>query len=102
MPYLDPVNRALPFQSGSDTSRDAAVRAAKFIGQQGLDVLAWFEARGPQGGTQKECAAALDIGRPSICARVRALEEAGRVRKTEARRGGCAVYEFCTVTLAPA
>ena len=93
MPYLD-VNYALPFQSGSDTSRDAALRAKQFVGRQGLAVLAWFEARVLHGGTQKECAAALGIARASVCARVRALEQCGQLMKWSiaTRREGCVVY----------
>ena len=94
MPYLEPANYALPFQSGSDTSRDAALRAKQFVGRQGLAVLAWFESRGSHGGTQKECAAALGIARASVCARVRALEQCGQLMKCSiaTRREGCMVY----------
>lgn len=92
MPYVDSPNHELPFQSGSGTSRDAALKAARFIGEQGMHVLAWFTARREVGGTQKECAMALGIGRPSTCARVHALEQQGRLSKTAARRHGCAVY----------
>jgi hypothetical protein len=93
MPYADPAHYDLPFASGSDTSEAAALRAKRFCGPQGLEVLAWFVARNGWGGTQRECATALHIGRPSICARVHALEKAGSLRKTALRRGGCAIYE---------
>lgn len=92
MPYIDSANRELPFQSGSDTSHAAALRAQSFVGRQGVKVLLWFEGRGERGGTQKEAAEALGIGRPSVCARVNALEQQGRLVKTTLRRGGCAVY----------
>lgn len=92
MPYADPANRELPFQSGSDTSHDAALRAQSFVGRQGVKVLLWFEGRGERGGTQKEAAEGLGIGRPSVCARVNALEQQGRLIKTSARRAGCSVY----------
>lgn len=93
MPYLDPASYELPFQSDSDTSRAAAVKARDFVGRQGIKVLCWFEDQGQHGGTQKECAAALGLGRPSVCARVNALERHGVVVKTTARRDGCAVYK---------
>jgi hypothetical protein len=92
MPYADPPNYELPFQSGSDTSRDAALKARDFIGKQGRDVLAWFTVRALNGGTQMEASAALGIARASICARVHALEKVGKLRKTDERRQGCAVY----------
>lgn len=91
MPYAS-LTRDLPFAAGSETSRDAALEAAQFVGRQGLAVLAWFQGCGVQGGTQKEASAALNIGRPSICARVRALEQQGQLWKTTDRRRGCAVY----------
>lgn len=92
MPYADPANFELPFQSGSDTSHDAAVKAQKFVGKQGIDVLAWFLERGEFGGTQKECHDRTGIERSSICARVNALEKVGNLVKTNERRDGCAVY----------
>jgi hypothetical protein len=91
MPYLD-AQGALPYQHGSDTSRDAALRAQAFIGQQGQDVLTWIASHGEAGATQKEASAALGIGRPSLCARFNALEQTGAIVKTTARRGGCYVY----------
>jgi hypothetical protein len=48
MPYLD-AQGALPYQHGSDTSRDAALRAQAFIGQQGQDVLTWIASQGEAG-----------------------------------------------------
>ena len=94
MPYLQPANYALPFQSQSDTSRDAAKRAERFVCQQGADVLRWFIDRGAHGGTQREASEALGISRASMCARVNALEACGWVIKsvTGERRHGCAVY----------
>lgn len=84
----------LPYQPASATSRDAAERARAFVGPQGERVRAWYQQRGAAGGTQAEASAALSIGRPSICARTRALEELGQLVKTEARRQGCAVYRW--------
>lgn len=92
MPYLEPASYELPFQGASDTSRAAAVKARDFVGRQGMIVLRWFAARGQQGGTQAEASTALGIGRPSICARVRALEQRGELVKTDRRHGGCAIY----------
>jgi biotin operon repressor len=93
MAYLHPASYELPFQSGSATSRDAAKRAERYVCQQGADVLRWFLERGARGGTQRECSEALGIGRPSICARVRALEQCGwLIKSVSERRTGCAVY----------
>ena len=91
MPYTN-SSPSLPF-SEPTTSRDAALKARRFVGKQGRDVLAWFRERGSYGGTQKEAAAALDIGRASICARVNALEKAGQlVKSITDRREACSVY----------
>lgn len=87
MPY---TNAGLPFQSQSDTSRDAALAVERFVGEQGETVYAWLAER--PDGTQKEASASLGIGRPSICARFHALEAAGRIVKLKHRRDGCAVY----------
>ncbi len=81
-----------PYQRGSDTSRDAALRAQSFVGEQGETVFAWICLQGVNGATQKEAAAALGIGRPSLCARFRALEQVHAILKTGDRRGGCVVY----------
>lgn len=91
MAFIDPANYELPFQSGSDTSHAAAVKAQKFVGKQGIEVLSWFRDRGSYGGTQKECEAA-GFRRSSVCARVNALEKVGNLVKTNERRDGCAVY----------
>ena len=68
MPYLQPASYELPFQSQSDTSREAAKRAEAFVGPQGADVLRWFLERGARGGTQREASEALGISRASMCA----------------------------------
>ena len=95
MPYLISSSYELPFASGSDTSRDAAKRAERFVCQQGADVLRWFLEHGARGGTQKEVAAALGLGRPSVCARVNALEKCGwLIKSVSERRQACSVY-YC-------
>ena len=96
MPFADPANYELPFQSGSDTSEAAARRAHDFVGQQGALVLHWYQDQGSIGATQKEASAALAIDRASMCARVNALEKTGKLQKTTARRDGCAVYRANT------
>lgn len=82
----------LPWQAGSDTSHDAAVKASAFSGRQAANVYAFIRTSGSAGVTQREASDYLDIGRPSICARFRELEQAGRIVKTTARREGCACY----------
>ena len=92
MPWIDPQTPELPFQSGSETSHEAAVKASKFVGRQGERVWEWFWDR-PEGATQREASEALGISRASVCARVRALELAGRLVKTVRRRNACSVYQ---------
>lgn len=91
MPYLDP-QRELPWQSGSQTSHDAAVRHRNRAATQQAWVSGYVRYRGEDGATQRECSEALGFGRPSCCARFRALELAGQIVKTARRRHGCAVY----------
>jgi DNA-binding IclR family transcriptional regulator len=64
----------------------------KFVGPQGIAVLAWFHQRGERGGTQREVSEALGITRASVAARVHALEKVGNLRKTKERKAGCFVY----------
>ncbi len=93
LPLFDsPARQPIPFQRSSATSRDAARRAEHFIGQQGERVARWFAEQGRQGASQKQASVALGISRASICARVNALERAGRLVKTARRVDGCAVY----------
>lgn len=92
MPFLRPESYELPFASESDTSRDAAVKAEKFVGKQGREVLEWFRSRGIVGATQREASEALGIARASMAARVHALEKQGQLWKTTARHQGCALY----------
>lgn len=83
-----------PFAAPSDTSYEAAIQARAFVAEQGMAVYRWLKQQA-KGGTQKEAAAALNIGRPSVCARFKGLEDAMAIRKTSARRGKCTVYEVC-------
>jgi hypothetical protein len=92
MPYAQPDLFDAPYQSASDTSRDAAVKARDFVGEQGKRVLAWVEERGAYGATTKEAEAEMPIQRASACARFRALQLRGDLIKTAERRVGCAVY----------
>lgn len=94
---VNPVGQVLPpYQRGSVTSRAAAIKAQAFVGEQGARVLAWIVGRGTRGGTQREGSEALAIGRPSACARFRALERTHAILKTGTRRRGCAVYQAIT------
>lgn len=95
MPYTN-TTPPLPFIGSSETSRDAAIKAHDFVGAQGWRVLRFIRWAGEAGATQREIAESLAIGRPSVCARVRALEQMGHVRKTTARRQACAVYQAIT------
>ena len=93
MPY---TRHGEPFAAQSDTSYEAALKARKFVAAQGLRVWRWLRYTCLVcGGTQKEAAEALCMGRPSLCARFKALEDAGAILKTTYRRSGCAVYIVC-------
>jgi hypothetical protein len=85
-----------PFAAGSQTSFEAALRASSFVSKQGLEVYRWLRDRGSYGGTMAEAEAALSIKRQSLCARFRALEQTGAIRKAEKKRSGCGVYEIAT------
>lgn len=90
MPYIDAVQRALPWQSGSDTSHDAAAAARSFSGRQRQMYLDWLRAKGPIGGTDAEAEVELAMRRSSVCARRNEL--LGVIYKTAWRRFGCAVW----------
>jgi len=81
-----------PYQQGSATSKAAADRAKTFIGKQGEQVYQWFVEQDAIGGTQREAADALGLGRQSVAPRVNALWRAGRLVKLLTRRDGCAIY----------
>lgn len=93
MPYLDSANYELPYQTGSATSQDAARAAQPWACQQGLAVLAYVREC-LDGCTQKDISRGLALGRPSVAARVHALEQAGKLVKTDRRRDGCSVYRY--------
>lgn len=90
MPFLDSAQQAFPWQSGSDTSRDAAVAAQGFGPRQREQYWDWLERRGELGGTDAEAAAALGFPRSSICPRRNELK--ARILDTGLRRGGCTVW----------
>lgn len=92
MPYTA-GQPSLPWQAGSATSHDAAMKAQGFSGEQAYRVLGFLRWCGAGGATQKEAEHSLQIGRPSLCARFRELEQAGQIMKTAERRQGCAVYK---------
>lgn len=84
-----------PYAAGSETSREAALRASAFVSEQGVRVYRWICEQGLRGGTQKEAEAALGIARPSLCARFKGLEDAEAIRKTRQKRAGCVAYVSC-------
>ena len=90
MPYTAQIG--LPYAAGSDTSLQAAQRAARFVGVQGEQVWQWVANRGDSGATMAEAEQQMPIRRSSACARFNALMKAGRLVKTGARRDGCSVY----------
>jgi DNA-binding MarR family transcriptional regulator len=94
---LSPTATDTPYQPSSDTSRDAADRAKAFAGTQASAVYQCVKrhSAGGYGATQREIAIAISLQRSSVAARCNALEKAGLIRKTGARRDGCAVYEAC-------
>ena len=88
MPYTPHGEPAAP---GSETSYEAALRASTFVAAQGLRVYRWLQSR--VDATQKEASTALGIDRASLCARFKALEDAGAIAKTSLRRAGCTAYQ---------
>lgn len=92
MPY---TRHGEPFAAGSETSCDAALKARAFVSKQGLDVYHWLQGRGASGGTRKEAEDDLGMKTQSLCARLKALEDAGAIRKTSEKRDGCVVYAIC-------
>lgn len=87
------TREGVPFASGSETSYEAALHAKTFIGEQGVRVFRWLKSRGEYGGTQREAEADIRISRQSLCARFKALEDAGAIRKTRVKRAACVVYQ---------
>lgn len=81
----------IAYAGGSETSYEAAIHARKFVGEQGMTVLRWLQSR--TDGTQKEAERQLHISRPSLCARFKALEECGAIRKTSTKREACVAYK---------
>lgn len=84
-----------PYAGGSETSYEAALRARQFVSEQGLRVFQWLKRRGT--GTQREAERELHIARPSLCARFKALEDVGAIRKTSVKRDGCTAYQVTSV-----
>lgn len=78
---FEPPARAVP------TSRAAAraIRGDPARGQR-LRLRQYLEARGDHGATQEEAAAALRMGRPTMCARMWELEQTGLAQKTDRTR----------------
>ena len=84
-----------PYQPSSPTSIAAAVAARENVGPQKERIEDWLRVVGS--GTQDEASIALDILRSACCARFRALELEGSIRKKDDTRpsrygGKCAVY----------
>jgi len=81
----------IAYAGGSDTSYEAAIKARHFVSEQGMRVYHWLKDRGT--GTRKEAECELHISTQSLCARLKALEDAGAIRKTGDKRLGCVAYE---------
>lgn len=87
------TSQHVPFAAGSETSHEAAIRAQKFVNRQGLVVYRWLRKRGGFGGTQREAAEYLGITRQSLCARFKALQDAGAIVCVKSmKRSGCCAY----------
>ena len=91
MPYLEPANYELPYQSGSDTGRDAAESMREAAATQRERYIRWLADR-LHGGTDWEAEVELTMRRSSVCARRNELMKAGRIVKTDWRRFGCTVW----------
>lgn len=97
MPYTP--QSGLPFQSGSDTSHDAAIRAELFAQPQCRKYLDWLIACGPTGGTDKEAHRGTGIARASICCRRMELKAQGLIADAGLRREGCTAWRVLPVDL---
>ena len=91
MPYLEPASYELPFAAGSETSRDAAVAIRETASTQRERYFRWLAGR-VHGSTDAEAEASIPMRRSSICARRNELMKAGRILKTDWRRGGGTVF----------
>jgi hypothetical protein len=91
MPYADTAQARLPYASGSETSRDAAIRALAFAETQEARYFRWLSQR-DQGGTDAEAEREIPMKRQSVCARRNELVNRGLVINTGLRRGHCAVW----------
>lgn len=92
MPYLQSSTYELPFQSGSETSRDAAIAIEPVAETQRERYFAFVALAGTQGRTDAEAESWLRMRRSSVCARRNELMKAGRIVQTDRRRKGCTVY----------
>lgn len=68
-----------PFQPGSRTSRQGSRDAAAHAPTQAERVLAFIAKRGARGATRAEIEAGMGLRISSVCGRVKALQEEGKV-----------------------
>src|SRR5262245_4516850 len=81
-----PYNDLPPYEAGSATSREAALRMARATPTMRERVYSFMLAQGSVGATDDEIEHALKMRHQTVSARRRELELDGRVAKTELRR----------------
>lgn len=79
MPYVQPAQQALPWQSGSETSHEAAMAAGECAVTQRQKVYSFLARHGRRGATDEEIEQALSMRRSSVCARRNELVKARQV-----------------------
>lgn len=92
MPYADPIQPALPYQSGSETSRQAAIEMESHADTQRARYFQWLLSKGEAGGTDIEAADELGIKRQSLCPRRMELRARNLIFNSGRRRNSCTVW----------
>lgn len=75
-----------PFQSSSETSRQAAEAIKPHRGKLAQRVYDYIKSQGEYGATQEEIHKGTGMRQSSVCGRVRELELAEHIIKTERKR----------------
>jgi len=83
-----------PYQSGSETSHEAAQGAFTFAETQRGVVYEYIAQQGDSGATMAEIEQACGIKRQSVCARFGELRAVRAIEKTDIRRGGCQAWRI--------
>lgn len=92
------MNDIAPYQSSSETSKDAAIRVEPARRSMRRQVYVAILTMPYVGLTRKELEAKTGLLTQTLCGRLNELERAGRIRKLRdvegklVRRDGCSIY----------